>query len=357
MALLYIDSFDHYDEDRYDDPKGHLLAKWTSEFLATEIAVGLGRCGTNALKLGGFCDLLKGIPFVGNVGTIGFAYMQRSHYTLANSVIAVSSIYGTLGNWHLYLGHSVADGSLYIKNNVSGGVILGQTTPDLIRQDRWYFIEWQFQIQSAGGWVVVRVNGVDVLNLQNVQTADPAKTPDLRAIHFSSGSNEEFLVDDLYVLDATGPAPWNTFLGDCRVEYLRPSAAGSWQDFEVVGNKATHWEAVDDGRKPDDDASYIKAIGAPGAVDTQRYTPTGLPSGSIFGVQVNILAKKADSGPRRIAPVYRDPGGTQHIGPDQAPSEGTYRFHIQTYQQNPVSGAPWTITDVNFGEFGVKVTV
>ena len=38
-------------------------------------------------------------------------------------------------------------------------------------------------------------------------------------------------IDDLYICDGTGSAPHNTFLGDCRVDTLLPTADGTAQQW------------------------------------------------------------------------------------------------------------------------------
>jgi hypothetical protein len=345
MALLFIDSFDHYDTH-------HILSKWTSNFTASAIALGLGRCDTNCMRVSTVNDLEKGLLFGSVTATVGFAMNIISHYTLANAAIHVSSLSGSADQPHLRLWYHAADGSLSVVREASIDELLGRTAPDVVRQDNWYFVEWQATIGATGA-VTVRVNNVVVLAVTGVNTVGGASTSpypaDLRSVGFHCGGNEEWLLDDLYVLDSTGAAPCNTFLGDCRVEYLKPRAAGTYQQWPTVVGAGSHWLAVNDNAIPDEDTTYVESI-TPGQRDTNLYQPTGLPSGPIFGAQLSLHARKADIGPRTIAHVVN--GST---GPVQFPSADTYWYHHQMYMTNPATGNPWTIAEINAIDAGVTV--
>lgn len=342
MALLYIDSFDHYNA-------AHLLDKWTSNFTASGIAIGRGRCGSNCLEMGTFNQLVKGIDFGSTTATVGFAFQVDSTQTLALSTITLLYL-GASSTDHVYL-QRTADGSLKVYS-YEGTVLLGSTAPDVIRQDVWYFIEWQVTVHPSAGAFSLRVDNVEVLAVSGVDTQHSGAPMELQRIHFACSSNQGYWVDDLYVLDSTGPAPQNTFLGDVHIEYLRPVSAGTHQDWNVVG--PSHWQAIDDAAIPDDDATYLSTTTL-NAIDTQHYMGTGLPAGTIFGLQINLHARKTDAGIRTVAPVIRH-AGTDYVGDDQAPGGTNYHYLIQTYATNPGTGAAWTIADVNAAEYGVKMT-
>jgi hypothetical protein len=347
MALLFIDSFDHYQT-------AELPSKWTSVSAAAlfpgGIVAGVGRCGTQAVHLSGIIE--KGIPFGSTTGILGFAVemIVQSFNTEVFATFGTNSGSGT----QVYLVRNL-DGSLQVWRADAAPVILGTTAPDVVRLNQYYFIEFKATISNAAGVIEVRVNGVTVLNLTG-QNTHSNQCPDLTItkITFVGSTGFQTYTDDVYVLDDTGSAPWNTFLGDCRVEYLRPDGVGANQSWDLVG-AATHWQAVDDNATPDDDTSYIHTATA-GAVDTQTYQPTSLPAGSIFGLQVNLYARKTDGGARLVAPVIRH-AGVDYVGVDQAPSFPSYIYLIQTYMTNPGTGVAWSIAGVNAIEAGVKVTL
>lgn len=347
MALLFVDSFDHYQT-------AQLTSKWTTVGIGAAITPAVGRCGSQALQMGGSGNghIEKGIPFAASTGILGFAYNTPLMATNGTGICWFASALGSATQ--IFLTRQL-DGSLAVFRSEASPVLLGTSAPDIIRNSIYYYIEIKTLIDGAVGTVEVRVNGVAVLTLAGVNTnASLTGTTLLSAIGFFTAGNYIGYIDDLYVLDTAGGTPWNTFLGDSRVEYLRPDGAGATQAWDLIG-AATHWQAVDDGATPDGDTSYIHTATL-GLTDTETYLPTGLPSGTIFGLQVNLYARKTDSGPRSIAPVLRH-AGADYVGSNQAPSFGTYNYLIQLYSLNPGTGVAWTIADVNAIEAGVKVTV
>jgi len=335
MALLYIDSFDHYGN-------AEVLAKWTSGFIVPAIAIGKGRCGTNALRGDIFMGCTKGLLFGSTRGTLGFAFKIDAHST------AIADF--TLGNLGQISAWRVTDGSLGI--SVHGGATLGQTIPGLMHEDRWYYIELQVLLHASAGAAILRLNNIEVLNVTGVNTVGDGGTT-FRTISFQCSSNRAYWIDDLYVLDDTGPAPCNDFLGDCRVEYLRPRAPGAYQQWTVAGTASTHYGAVDDAAVPDEDGSYVESI-VPGQIDTNKYQPTGLPSGTIYGAQLSLYARKSEIGPRVIAPVVNNVVGAPVIGVS-AENYVYYNHPYCVYGLNPATGSPWSIAEINAIECGVKV--
>lgn len=340
MALLFIDSFDHY-------KTADLLAKWTNG--SGTIVAGIGRCNTQGLRLGGIEAVSKGVAFANARGIVGFAY--RCDVQAATSAVFVT--FNTAGGAgrHVYLARN-ADGSIEVWRSDGAPVIIAVSAPDILRLTQYYFIEFRLFVDNAAGEVEVKVNGATVISFTGDTFADVA-TLAITGIGFLSVGNTQSSFDDVYALDETGAAPWNTFLGDCRVEALRPDGLGVHQEWDLFG-AATHWQAVDDAAAPNGDTSYLFTA-TQGLQETETFSPTGLPTGSIFGLQISLYARKTDAGPRVIAPVLRQ-GITDAIGQNRQPGL-TYVYQIQLFQLNPVTGLAWTIADVNALEAGVVVTV
>lgn len=339
MALLFMDSFDHYQT-------AQSLAKWSGGQYNHNIVVGGGRCGTNAMDLTAPSDLFRGIAFSGTTAIVGFAWKNRSTgdpgrvFTFFDLADQAGTLYGSL--------QYNADGSLEAFAVAGSTVSAGITPPGLIHYDVWYFIELGITLGASGTAVfTLRVNNVQ----QFSTTTNTTNVGLIRRVHFkctSFAGFSSYYIDDFYALDATGPAPGNSFLGDCRVEYLRPRAAGSQQQWPfVVGT--SHWAAVDDNASPDDDTTYVEA-NAPGLTDTNRYQPTGLPAGPIFGAQLSLYARKTEIGPRTIAPVVNGVSG-----PSYGPSFESYQYYSTPYATNPATGLPWTIAEINAVQAGVTV--
>lgn len=350
MALRFIDSFDHYQT-------AQLPAKWstvnTNSFWP-RILPDVGRCDTQALEIGisATASIIKGAAFSGATAVIGFALKFTSFTGVGGdrNFFLVGSTFGT----HLVLTRAI-DGAVTVKRTDGLGVLLAQSVPDVLRLGEWYYVEFKATIDNAAGAVEVRINGVTVLTVAGVDTQSTAGAGAvINNFAFESNGTSAYLVDDVYALDSTGPAPNNNFLGDVRVEYLQPSADGTHQDWALVG-ALSHWEAVDDGAFPDGDTTYLHTATV-GHTDTEIYDNTGLPSGLIFGVQINLYARKTDSGFREIAPIIRH-GGIDYAGANQAPSMASYNYLIEVFETNPGTGLAWLIADVNADEYGVRLTV
>ena len=337
--LRYLDSFDHYNSS-YDE------AKWTDFGASTSpsIVPGAGRCGTQCMRINVFNVVTKGIAFGSATTVIGFACKLNNNSTGTMELFRIGN--GT--DVHLILRRSI-DGALYVTRE--GVTVAGPSAPDVMRDDTYYYVEFKSTIDNAAGAVVVRINTVEVINQTGIDTQAGASAT-VTNIQFTGNGNANHDIDDLYALDDTGGVN-DDFLGDVRVEYLRPTGAGFSQDWDLVG-AANHWTAVDDAAAPDGDTSYITSATL-NEIDTQEYANTSLPSGTIFGVQVNILARKTDSGARGVKPVLRH-SGTDYLGTEQNPSASDYRYLHEVFDENPGTTAPWTISDVNNLQVGVKLT-
>lgn len=343
MALRFIDSFSHY-------RTAQLAAKWTSlGIIPPDIIVGGGRCTANALEFGttSGCSATKGIAFSNASGIVGVA-MKMTTVVLGGGVNVF--YFGSVSNDHLSLRWNL-DGSLEVWRQDPGPVLLKASAPDVVRMNEWFYIEFKAVIDAAGSYEV-RVNGATVITGSG-NTVGSITPAGLSFIRFQAAASSVYRICDLYALDLTGGTN-NTFLGDTRIEYLHPDGAGAEQDWDVMPLLTPHWQTVYDSAGPDDDTSYIHTATA-GLTETETFSNTGLPSGSIYGVQVSVYARKTDAGFRQIAPVVRH-GGADFVGTNQEPSAASYRYLSQMYETNPGTGAAWAIGDVNAAEFGVKLT-
>jgi hypothetical protein len=77
-------------------------------------------------------------------------------------------------------------------------------------------------------------------------------------------------------------------------------------------------------------------------------------SGTIFAVQENIAFKKDDVGNRSMAPILRT--ASQEFVGTSYPCYSTYTYGNSIWEVDPVTLLPWTLTDLNQAEFGVKIT-
>jgi hypothetical protein len=376
MALLFMDSFDHY---AFAD----FTTKWTS-FIggyngteASGIVATAGRRGGSAVRFqttgtsaGAVGGALLTLQPTSNKIVVGFAFTSVSTFlawAIANTG-AEGNGFGTPPCLLNVRNAGVAqawirlntDGTLSAMRPTSGSasVTIGPPTSASLVQAVYTYIEIAMTIDATVGAVAIRFNGVTVMNQTGVNTVGFGTALNAwNAIRIGpmgfTGAlpNVEIRYDDLYVLDGSGAAPWNTFLGDCRVEAMSPSGPGANTGW--TPSAGANWQCVDDAA-PNGDADYTAAATA-GLTDTFATQDLLAAGTTVYGVQHCLSAKKADAGAASLAPVIRH-GGTDYPGAVLNPNTG-YNVLMQIAQVNPGTSAQWTMADFNAAEFGYRRTV
>lgn len=228
MSLLLIEGFDHYASA--DLPrKGWQVG---SSYYC-QIAPTAGRRGGGAFCVASSYDIKK--TFGGTATTViaGVAATlmnadQIQIFDFMESAISHVSIY-----W------SSADGKFRAyRNGVS--TFLGQSTVAFTASSAYRYIEAKVYIHGTAGTVEIRVDGATVLSLtgQNTKNGGSGYCDTLRLAMYSGNTTTYF--DDLYLCDAAGAAPHNDFLGDCRVDTLLPSGAGTYGDLVASADDTPH---------------------------------------------------------------------------------------------------------------------
>lgn len=348
MSILFVDSFDHY-------VGADFHKKWTSSFPGLDdtcIQVGLGRCGSNCLRVQDVHFSHKGLTVNGtpNKGTAGFAYNPQNFFT-SQPICGPGWGASTRPQWLAYM---TADGKLNIQDG--DGNFRVASAADVLRLNNWHFLEFQWTISATVGTIIAKVNNVIVINAAGLDLQDSSSgTNNWTEWIFASTSNGRGYYDDLYVLDDVddGLTPaTNTFLGDVRVEYLRPTADGAHADWTVTGG-GTHANAVDKNYSSDVASPYIESQVA-GDIDTNDYADPTIGSGTAFAIQINILAQKDTSGLRSIQPVVRSGGGVDAVGSSFSPPQFQPTYEIVVYNRNPNTAVGWTIPEIAADQFGVR---
>ena len=350
MALLFCDSYDHY--ETVD------LSRKYSTLGTTQVISANGRCSTNALVVDidpGFNGVIKGVPTTTPTQAIwGFAVKFTAASIQGNFTSLMSGDANVISFRRTSTGsieYSINDAAAFATwTSCTGG--------DTIRVGQWYYIEFKVVLATtAAGSITIRVNAADVTSSgfsSGVTTAFYSSTWDGIKLG-GAGFGPVIYYDDFYIADTAGASPWNDFLGDVRVEYLQPTSNGTTQEWDNTGGAAA-WNSVDDGSAPDDDTTYISTAVA-NEIATFNYENSSLPTGAtVFGVQVSFLALKAEPGDRAIAPVVRE-GVTNYVASNTYISDESYDYRHVMMQTNPADAAAWAIADVNNNEIGVKVTI
>jgi hypothetical protein len=362
MALLFMDSFDHY-------VTADFIKKW--QVPGTQgpptISVGTGRHGSNAYRAnatgnaGGSAVsrwMVKALPASGNVFIAGFSFTA---VTLPFSGLKIGTTYTPNGNDSNSLISLRVAGihQVWFRINTNGSIsvlrgstILGTTT-NVMTFGVSHHIQVKVFIDPAVGTVDLLVNGLSWLSLtaQNTRNAATVGWDDFLIGGITSANTAvgEWDFDDLWVCDGSGAAPWNDFLGDCRCDVRVPTAEGAssaWTPLSGTDNALMVDEAQENG-----DTDY-NATNTVGAVDTFVTQDAPVVGGVVLGVQHNLSMRKVDAGVCTLAHVIRH-SGVDYVGAAFAPSVA-YNFATQMAQVNPGTGAQWTEAGFNAAEFGYK---
>ena len=325
MALLLVDGFDHYTDTTY-------------------AGMSVLSAGKSTFSPGRFGDG----RYLSAVGGCNYAIPTTASNTLIMG-IALKSHSGS-GGWVLSIGSNVITSSSMasaMRLTVDGTNYDSST--GLIYDDIWNFVEVKTTFGSSGN-IAVRLNGVPVPGISDLTGANTGTKPSYTRTDPGSWVSGIY-TDDYYVCDGTGSVN-NDFLGDVRVETLKPNGSGSYTQWSRGGtDSGTNWGQVDEDLA--DDADYVTTSGAG---NKDLYSMSDLSTsigGTVLGVQVNFRAKKSDSGTRGVCPVFMS-GASEADGTTFGTIATDWMWFHDIREDKP-GGTGWTIGEVNSMEAGVKV--
>ncbi len=351
MALLSMDSFDHY-------ATADLAEKWTVIGSGLSINATAGRRGSGSFRSthstnASASAISRTVPVSGSTAIIGVAVKMSVPPPAITALLQVLT--GTTTQVTVRIN---PDLTLSVLRGAfsTGGTVLGVTSVALVA-GVFAYVELKVLLHASAGTVDLRVNGVSVapFPLTGLNTAQSGTAWSAFALGqydggAATGNAHTMDLDDLYVCDGSGSAPWNDLLGDCRVDVRNATGAGASSGW--TPSAGANWQNVDDAA-PNDDTDY-NAAAAAGVTDTFVVEDAPSPGATIFGVQVNLSVKKSDAGACLIAPVVRHAGSDQ-VGAALAPATA-YAYGSAVYQTNPGTGEAWTEAGFNAAEFGYKRT-
>ena len=335
MTLLFMDSWDHYDD-------ADLPNKWTVVGGTPEVNAGIGRNGTSGLLIAGSETIAKTYPG-GNLTDVVVGVAFKAVGTLLGGAYTIIALLDST-TVQVDIRIDAGTGQLQLTRN---GTLLA-TSVDSINADVFYYIEFKANIANAGS-AEVRVNEVAWITFSgDTQSTANAFTTGMRLGRGAGGINASYY-DDLYIISNAGP-PNNDYLGDIRVEAVLPDGAGN--STEWTPSAGANWQNVDD-NPPDSDTSYNSSATA-SQQDTFSMADLVSTSGTIKGIQTLIYARKDDAGARTIRRVTRS-GATDYYGSNESISAETYTYFIDIQETDPNTGAAWTIPNFNSSEAGVDL--
>jgi len=193
----------------------------------------------------------------------------------------------------------------------------------------------------------VLVNGITAVNLTGVVTKGVGSS-DPTAAGYQLVADGRF--QDVYVADATGIAPNNTFLGDVRVYLAKPIANGTLTQFTPVG-AATNWQVA--ATSPMAPATIYNTANTVGSTDLYTAAPLPATMTTILGVQVEAQIIKTDAGPR-TATLEIKSGAAVATGVSHPLSVSVVNY-TDLFAIDPATGVAWTVAGVNALQFGPTI--
>lgn len=342
MALLVFEGFDSINSvtDLITGPFNSVLGGTNPTINTANARTGSGNCvGLNGAVSPGM-QLLKATGGSGSTIIIGAAMITNNGKgfigAFNGAVCQVSFACDTSGTLTVYRGSPAT------------GTLLG-TASTIALASVYNYFELQVTVTTASGSIVARVNGQIVINLSSLNTSFDG-TSIINQIGvgntYTSVGNAGYL-DDLYVSDLSGNAPYNTFLGDVHVSTLFPSANGtvSW-----TPSSGQNWQNVSE-TAMDSDTSYNTCL-VPGQIDlfsTPGLTTTPI---TIYGVQIKMATRMEGAGNDSIAGVISSNSIVQ-IGSSQAVLSN-YTYVDQVFTVDPNTAGAWTKAGVNAAQYGYK---
>lgn len=239
-------------------------------------------------------------------------------------------------------------------------VSLGSSMPASFPSNAWFYLEVGATMASGtSGSVTVKVNEVTVLTLTGINTNSAYNTNSqpIAIVMFNQTANDvvngqmgPLNVAHYYFADTTGSAPWNTFLGDVRVQTLLPTGAGSSTAFTPTGESA-NWQVA--ALTPPTPLSIYNSSSTVGATDLFAMTAMDSQETNIIGVQVKALVYKTEAGARTVATVIKS--GSQTLQGTALSPNLTPQFIRSIYQTDPNTNAQWTQSAVNAAQAGYTI--
>lgn len=334
MALLWCDGFDQY---------GGNTSNMTDGFYA-QVGMSLStlQVRTGARSLAGGGSFRWVLPAAREVVGQGMAIYLNMLPNVSDRMVLYQ---GKDGDNDPHLTVTVmTTGGLRIRRGGTVGTLLHETGP-VLTAEAWHHVEVRVVYDNSAGSVEVRINGVTVADIADVDTV---ATADALCHQLVAGevnaTTSTIWFDDFFVWDDQGTRN-NDFLGDHRVRLLLPNQDTLDADFEVVGggSPALGFEAIND-VPPNDDIDYIAgdSVG-----DESLFGFEDLPA-SISAVAALLVVgrmRKTDAGTCNVRMGLAS-GSSEALGFDRPITEA-WTYWSDVMEVDPDTGAPWTRNAVN----------
>jgi hypothetical protein len=340
MSLLFLDGCGEV------YPTADIHKFWDDREGGVDVDPTGGRRGTAAFNLDNFTnDVRKGFPGHETI-VVGFAWKT-------GTLVANRNILSIAGHGVNHVTLQMNTGGA-IRITRSGSTEIGISAGGLVSTDTWYYIEFKVKIgNSPDGTIEVHLDGATIINESSIDTLGSG-VGEAQGISFNgNGLTNDTWIDDVYVLNIDGPAPFNDFLGDSRIDALLPDGDGFASQFDVATPSANHFENVDE-TAPDGDTSYNET-NTPNDRDLFDFEamPVVVGGATVWAVQMSGFLNKQDAGPASFELISRPLSTHRTASFVQFPSTD-YKYFHEILELNPETAAQWTESEIDASEFGIE---
>jgi hypothetical protein len=336
MTLLYVEGFGGVDSTTLADK--YVIV--SAPIVGTATA---GRQNTRSCVSNSNNEYIRFVLDAETAIVMGFAIRFTEGTTSPNQIIIRSYSGGDFEQLRL---ERNGNGVMTL---LRGTVVLVRGTR-LIKNDHWYYMELKATINSSTGSYELKIEGVTEFSDTGVNTG--AQSEVSRIDFGAQGSNNDIEYTDIYILNHSGSAPLNDFLGDVNVESLFPDGNGTTNNF--TPSAGSNFENVDESPPHDSDSTYNSAGTA---TDRDLYTFDNItaPVSAVRAVALNLTLRREAGSTRSVKDVVRS-GGSNFDGQGSMASlapGADYETFNTIHETDPNTAAAWTEANVNAAEFGV----
>lgn len=217
----------------------------------------------------------------------------------------------------------------------------------------WHYIELKVSIDTGtAGAYELRVDLVNVASNGATNTADGG-VANADIIEFHGIQSSSGYWDDIYICDSTtGDGLGNdTFRGDTQIVGFKPNGNGAIRQWSRSSG-ANDYTLVADAS----DSSYLSdsTVGHETVMD---FEDPSIPSGTIFGMMLTSLASLDVAGSRQYATEYYNGSTTFPFPTNHVVGSTTITGYVDVVEANPDTLTNWLASEINAGQFGLKLTV
>jgi hypothetical protein len=340
MTFLFCDGFDKYAADTDLAIRG-----WTiGSTAATAFNATGGAFGGGALDLGN-TTLTYALAAAETEVVFGFRMKAAALPAADREILRFLS---TANNRNIIVKLNT-DGSFGAYQDAT---LRGTESAAVIEAGEWYRVEARAKSGSAasGANCTIEVNGVEVLGV-DANFLVSFGTANVGSVVTLGASDLTLTLDDVTLVNTSGSAPWNTFLGDVAIATLTPTAEGDASDFTPsagADNALMVDETVSDGDTTYNESSTVNHE------DVHVHSDLGASADSIVGVVINAVAKDEGGIGRGLKLTAKS--GTTTGRSDEIALSTAYAFYQKLFEDNPDTTSAWTPSEVNGAQFGYQVS-